>query len=112
MARRLHPKSNSWPKNICAAGLKLEDGMAVKVTFWETEVESKRKTAAEIIEEWCDAARNVEGGFGTQEAVKYLVGEKFLQFLEAAEKLPDYRAELPAFVEKIKEIVERWQLAQ
>jgi hypothetical protein len=92
--------------------LNVHDGMSVKVTVWETEEECKRQIPTEIIEDWCDAARGIEAQFGTQEALKYLVGEKFLQYLEAAEKLPDLRAELPAFVEAIKGIFERWQLAE
>ena len=46
------------------------------------------------------------------EGIEYLVGEKFLNFLEAAETDPDFRSEIPAFVGKIKTIFERWQLAQ
>jgi hypothetical protein len=91
--------------------LNLCDDVAVKVTVWETEVECKRKTPAEIIEECCDAARGIAAEFGTQNALEYLVGEKFLQYLESAENLPDFRAELPAFVAKINSIFERWQLA-
>jgi len=62
--------------------------------------------------EQCEAARGIEGEFGTQKALEYLVGEKFLNFLEAAETDSDFRAELPAFVAEIKTIFERWQLAQ
>jgi hypothetical protein len=62
--------------------------------------------------EQCEAAENIEGEFGTQRALDYLVGEKFLDFLEAAEGDPDFRAEIPAFVAKIKTIFEPWQLAQ
>ena len=62
--------------------------------------------------EQCEAARDIEGEFGTQKALEYLVGEKFLNFLEAAETDPDSRSEIPAFVAKIKTIFERWQLAQ
>ena len=62
--------------------------------------------------EQCEAARNIEDGFGQQKALDYLVGEKFLNFLEAAETDPDFRAEIPAFVAEIKSIFERWQLAQ
>jgi hypothetical protein len=58
-----------------------------------------------------EAARNIEDDFGTQKALEYLVGEKFLNFLEAAETDKDFRAEIPAFVEKIKTLFERWQLA-
>jgi len=59
-----------------------------------------------------EAALGIEDEFGTQQALEYLVGEKFLNFLEAAETDVDFRAEIPAFVAKIKEIFERWQLAQ
>ncbi len=61
--------------------------------------------------EQCEAARSIEGEFGTQQALKYLVGEKFLNYLEAAEGAPSFRAEIPAFVAGIKTIFERWQLA-
>ncbi len=49
---------------------------------------------------------------GPGKSLEYLVGEKFLNFLEAAETDTDFRAEIPAFVAKIKEIFEPWQLAQ
>ena len=50
--------------------------------------------------EQCEAARGIEDEFGTQQA------------LEAAESNTDFRAEIPAFVAKIKEIFEPWQLIQ
>ena len=62
--------------------------------------------------EQCDAARRIEDQFGVQDALAYLVGEKFLNFLEAAETHADFRAEIPAFVAEIKAIFEPWQLAE
>jgi hypothetical protein len=62
--------------------------------------------------EKCDAARMIEDEFGTDKALKYLIGEKFLDYLEAAERLPDFRAEIPAFVAEIKTIFEPWQLVE
>ena len=62
--------------------------------------------------EQCEAAEGIEGEFGTQKALEYLVGEKFLNFLEAAETDADFRSEIPAFVERIMTIFERWQLSQ
>jgi hypothetical protein len=44
--------------------------------------------------------------------LSYLIGEKFLNFLETAEDDPEFRAELPAFVATIKTIFGRWQLAE
>ena len=60
----------------------------------------------------CKAARGIEDEFGTQKALDYLIGEKFLNFLEAAETDPALQGEIPAFVAEIKTIFEPWQLAQ
>jgi hypothetical protein len=62
--------------------------------------------------EKCEAARRIEDEFGTDKALSYLIGEKFLDYLEAAERHPDFRAEIPAFVAEIKTIFEPWQLAE
>jgi len=62
--------------------------------------------------EQCEAAIGIEAQFGTQKSLEYIVGDKFLNFLEAAETHADFRAEIPAFVARIKTIFERWQLAQ
>jgi hypothetical protein len=62
--------------------------------------------------EQCEAARGIEDQFGTVDAMKNLVGEKFMHYLEAAEKDAEFRAELPAFVAEIKTIFEQWQLAE
>ena len=60
----------------------------------------------------CNAAREIENEFGVPRALDYLIGEKFLNFLEAADDDAEFRAELPAFVAEIKAIFERWQLAE
>lgn len=62
--------------------------------------------------EQCEASREIEDEFGTQKALAYLVGEKSLNYLQAAEKDADFRAELPAFVAEIKTISEPWQLSE
>jgi hypothetical protein len=62
--------------------------------------------------EQCVAARRIEDEFGTPKALAYLVGEKFLNFLEAAETHADFRAEVPAFFAEIKSIFEPWQLVE
>jgi hypothetical protein len=59
-----------------------------------------------------EAARGIEDEFGTVNALKYLVGEKFLNYLQAADKDAEFRAEIPAFVAEIKSIFEPWQLAE
>ena len=62
--------------------------------------------------EQCEATRRIEDEFGTPNALAYLVGEKFLNFLEAAETDVSFRAEIPSFVAEIKSIFEHWQLAE
>jgi hypothetical protein len=62
--------------------------------------------------EQCEAAKAIEDEFSTQKALAYLVGEKFLNFLEAAEKDSTFQAGLPAFVAEIKRLFEPWQLAE
>jgi len=62
--------------------------------------------------EKCDAVRMIEDEFGTDKALRYLIGENFLDYLEAAERLPDFRAEIPAFVAEIKTIFKPWLLAE
>jgi hypothetical protein len=62
--------------------------------------------------EQCDAASGIKDHFGTERAMSYFVGEKFLNYLQAAEKDAEFRAELPAFVAEIKTTFEQWQLAE
>lgn len=42
-------------------------------------------------------------------SLAYLVGETFLNFIEAAEEDADYGSELPAFAATIKRLFEPWQ---
>ena len=51
-----------------------------------------------IWSEQCEAARRIEDDFGTRKALEYLVGEKFLNFLEMAETHAAFREKVPAFV--------------
>jgi hypothetical protein len=92
--------------------LNLSDGMAVRVVVWEAESNWKPPTPDEIIGNWCDAARSVEEGFGPEKAMGYLIGEKFLNFLEVAETDGTWRQAVPEFVAEIKSIFEPWQLAE
>jgi hypothetical protein len=62
--------------------------------------------------EQCEAAQTIEVEFGTQKSLAYLIGEKFINFLEAAEDDAEFRAETPAFVAQIKKIFEPWQLGE
>jgi len=52
----------------------------------------------------CEAARDIKEAFGLEKAIGYLIGEKFLNFLRAADQDPDFAGEVTAFVEEIKAI--------
>ena len=66
----------------------------------------------QIWSEECEVAERIEAEFGAEKALNYLIGEKFLDFLDASDSDPDFRAEIPAFVSEIRSIFERWQLAE
>jgi hypothetical protein len=92
--------------------LKLTDGTAIKVTIWEEESTWKPPTPEKVIADWCEATRGVEDDWGREKAMGYLIGEKFLNFLEVAETDAKWRQAIPAFVTEIKAIFEPWQLAE
>lgn len=61
--------------------------------------------------EQCDATGGIRTAFGTQQALNYLIGEKFLDFIETAATNDDFRSELPTFAARIKTLFEPSQLA-
>ncbi len=52
----------------------------------------------------CEAARSIRDRFGSDKALGYLLGEKFLSFLRAADRDPWLAEMQPRFVEEIREI--------
>ncbi len=92
--------------------LGLCEGTPVKVTVWEAQSDWKPKSPDEIMDDWCEAARRVEDQFGPEKAMGYLIGEKFLNFLEVAETDGDWRQAIPSFVAEIQALFEPWGLAQ
>jgi hypothetical protein len=57
--------------------------------------------------EQCEAARDIREAFGVQKALGYLVGEKLLNFLRAANDDAAFASEVPSFVAEIREIFDR-----
>lgn len=92
--------------------LKLTDGTTVKLTIWEEESKWHPPTPEEVIADWCEATRGVEDDWGREKAMGYLIGEKFLNFLERAETDREWRQAIPSFVAGIKALFEPWQLAE
>lgn len=64
----------------------------------------------EIWLEQCEAARDIREAFGVQKAIGYLIGEKLLDFLRAADQDPAFAGELPRVVEEIKRIFDRAEI--
>ena len=54
----------------------------------------------------CEAARGIRERFGLDTALGYLIGEKSLNFLEASDQDAEFVAEVPRFVNEIREIFE------
>jgi hypothetical protein len=65
----------------------------------------------EIWREQCHAAREIRDEFGSDKALEYLVGEKFINFLSAAETEKAFRDEIPGFVAAVQDIFDRSELA-
>jgi hypothetical protein len=80
--------------------------------FLVAKSDSPRSEPQKIWIEQCDAVENIEAEYGTEKAIGYLIGEKLLSFLEAADARSEWRAEIPHFVTRIKTIFEPWQIAQ
>ncbi len=55
--------------------------------------------------EQCEATERIEADYGTEKALGYLIGEKLLNFLEVAETKPEWQAEVPHFIARIKKHV-------
>jgi hypothetical protein len=54
--------------------------------------------------EQCDAARDIRDAWGTEKALGYLIGEKFLNYLQASDSSSDWAEKIPLFTDEIKRI--------
>jgi len=66
----------------------------------------------EIWIEQCEAALAIRARFGLPKALGYLVGEKLLNFVRAAEEDQAFATELPAFVAHVRELFAPQELAE
>lgn len=57
----------------------------------------------------CDAAEGIKDELGTEKALGYLIGEKLMNFVQAAEARPGWEAEIPAFIDRVQEMFEAWE---
>jgi len=54
--------------------------------------------------EQCAATEGIRERFGLESALDYLIGEKIFSFARAAERDPNFAAELPAFIAEIRRL--------
>lgn len=54
--------------------------------------------------EQCEAARDIREAWGPKKALGYLIGEKLLNHIRAADSGPEWAEKLPLFVAEIKRI--------
>ena len=68
--------------------------------------------SAYLWHEQCHAARGIKERFGSEKALGYLIGEKLLHFLRAADTHPGLAAELSHFAAAIKTVFEPWEIRE
>src|ERR1700677_2742283 len=59
----------------------------------------------------CRATRGIKRRFGVESALDYLLGEKLMDFADAAERYPEFAAELPRFQAAVWNIFNPYELA-
>lgn len=65
-----------------------------------------------IWKDQCDAARGIKEEFGAEKALGYLIGEKLVNFVRAAQTRPEFAAELPNFAAEISGIFEPHEVGE
>jgi hypothetical protein len=67
-------------------------------------------TPRELWQGYCEAAPGIRERFGLANALEYVVGEKLMTFSQMAESDESFRAELPAFCERIRCLFTRTEI--
>ena len=60
----------------------------------------------------CEAARDIREAYGREKALGYLIGEKLVDFVRAADRHPEFAEELPRFLAEIQQIFQPWELRE
>jgi len=80
----------------------------------ETHRYSNRMSRIQFHKIWvqqCRATRSIKRRFGVESALNYLIGEKLMNFADAAERHPEFAAELPRFQAAVWNIFNPYELA-
>jgi hypothetical protein len=62
--------------------------------------------------EQCEATEDIRERFGLEDAIRYLIGEKFVNYLRASETRPEFAAEVPKFAARVKEVFEPHEIRE
>ena len=57
--------------------------------------------------EQCEAARDIRDAWGARKALGYVVGEKLLNYIRAADSDPSWAVKVPLFAAEIRRIFDR-----
>jgi hypothetical protein len=68
------------------------------------------KTPREHWQDYCRVAPDIRERHGLSAALGYIVGEKLMMFAQTAESDEAFRAELPAFCKKIRQLFTRAEI--
>ena len=60
----------------------------------------------------CEAAQGIKEQYGIKKALGYLIGEKLVNFVEAAYQDSAFDEELPKFIAEIKAIFQSWEIKE
>jgi hypothetical protein len=80
----------------------------------ETDLYSSGMSRIQFHKIWvqqCRATRGIKRRFGVKSALDYLLGEKLMNFADAAEQHPEFAAELPRFQAAVWNIFNLYELA-
>ncbi len=58
----------------------------------------------------CAAAEGIRERFGVNDALRYLVGEKLLRFMEVSHERPEFAVELQPFANRIRELFDTHEI--
>ncbi len=95
---------------VSANGCAIRRGEAVRRAWdrqgWATNwtIGMSARKFHEIWIEQCDASGAIKLQYGVQPAFDYLVGEKLVNFVEAAATRPEFARELPKFAARVRSI--------
>jgi hypothetical protein len=62
------------------------------------------KRPDQLWQEYCDVAPGIRERYGVASALSYVVGEKLMMFAQTAETNDEFRAQLPAFCNRIRSL--------